>query len=212
MNASQLKKILPQCKNPEEWAELLTQKFDEHGLTQPWQQAMFIAQAGHESGSFNITEENLNYSASALVKLFPKYFPGDLKKHPQIQFTANVEDYHRKPEMIANRIYANRMGNGDEASGDGWKYRGGGLIQLTGRDNYRKFGESYNGDGIFLDNDPSPVRTDKEMAVESAFWFWFTNGLDKIQDVVVATKKINGGTFGLEERTHHYQIGLQVLS
>ena len=163
--------------------------------------AMFLAQCGHESGGFRVLSENLNYSAAALNKIFPKYF---------IRAGRNAQDYHRQPERIANVIYAGRMDNGDTDSGDGWRFRGGGILQLTGRYNYTKFGEA-------VDMSPEEavdyVRT-KKGALDSACWFWDTNGLNKYcdaRDVKGATKRINGGYIGLEDREKHYKHAMEVL-
>lgn len=162
--------------------------------------AGFLAQIAHESGGFNFVVENLNYSAKGLMGTFKKYFPTeDIAKQ-----------YERKPQMIANRVYANRMKNGDEQSGDGFKFRGRGLIQLTGRDNYTRFAEAL---GIGLDETVAYLETPNG-AVVSAAWFWDNNKLNQYcdkDDFVTLTKRINGGTIGLEDRKHHYHIALQHL-
>lgn len=162
--------------------------------------AAFLAQIAHESGSFNFTIENLNYSVDGLRKIFPKYFPTQ-------EFASQ---YARKPEKIANRVYANRMKNGDEASGDGFKFRGRGLIQLTGRDNYTRFAEAL---GISLDDTIAYLETPNG-AVVSAGWFWDNNKLNSYcdkDDFIGLTKRINGGTIGLEDRLHHYKLALSKL-
>jgi putative chitinase len=159
--------------------------------------AMFIAQIGHESGSLKYVKENLNYSAQGLRKVFPKYFLTD-----EIAL-----QYERKPEAIANRVYANRMGNGDEKSGDGWKYRGRGLIQLTGKTNYERTMKGLN------ISDPLYFET-PEGASRSAGWFWKTNKLNELSeqnDVLKVTKVINGGTHGLEDRQQKYDNALNAL-
>lgn len=162
--------------------------------------AAFLAQIAHESGGFNFVIENLNYSADGLRRTFPRYFPTQ----------ELASQYARKPERIANRVYANRMKNGDEASGDGFKFRGRGLIQLTGRDNYTRFSEAL---GITLDETVQYLETPNG-AVVSAGWFWDNNKLniycDK-DDFVGLTKRINGGTNGLEDRKHHYHLALEKL-
>ena len=162
--------------------------------------AAFLAQIAHESGGFNFVAENLNYSAKGLMVTFKKYFPTeDLAKQ-----------YERKPEKIANRVYANRMKNGDEASGDGYKFRGRGLIQLTGRDNYTRFAEAL---GISLEETISYLETPNG-AVVSAAWFWDNNKLNAYcdrDDFVGLTKRINGGTIGLADRQHHYELALKQL-
>ena len=151
--------------------------------------AHFFAQILHESGCLRFDMENLNYSADALLKVFPKYF----------KTREEAEAYARQPQKIADRVYARRMGNGDEGSGDGWKYRGRGLIQLTGKDNYRAFA-SWVGDPRIVD-DPDLVAS--EYAVHSAVFFWDSRELNALadnDDVVALTKKINGGTNGLAHR------------
>lgn len=150
----------------------------------------FFAQCSHESAGFRVFEENLNYSSSALLSVFGKYFE-----------ESNVNDYARKPEKIANRVYANRMGNGDEASGDGWKYRGRGAIQLTGTNNYAAFTTAQ---GVDFVNQPDLVESD--YAFESAIFFFNENNLFSLcTDLTEATikkltKRINGGYNGLEHR------------
>jgi len=161
----------------------------------------FIAQCGHESGGFRVLSENLNYSAKALNSIFPKYFR---------RAGRDANEYHRQPEKIANVIYANRMDNGDTDSGDGWTFRGGGILQLTGRYNYTQFGKA-------VEKTPEEavnyVRT-KAGALDSACWFWDENNINDYcdrQDIVGMTKRINGGTIGLEDRKKHYIHALDVL-
>lgn len=162
--------------------------------------AAFLAQVAHESGGFNFVKENLNYSAKGLMTTFKKYFPTE----------AIAKQYERQPEKIANRVYANRMSNGDETSGDGYKFCGRGLIQLTGRANYTKFAADL---GIGLDETVAYLET-PEGAVSSAGWFWDNNNLNSYcdkDDFIGLTKRINGGTIGLEDRKHHYEIALKAL-
>jgi putative chitinase len=162
--------------------------------------AAFVAQTAHESGGFNFVKENLNYSAKGLVGTFKKYFPDE----------ATAKPYERKPEKIANRVYANRMANGDEASGDGYRFCGRGLIQLTGRANYTKFAEDL---GISIEETVAYLETPAG-AVSSAGWFWDNNNLNQYcdkDDFVTLTKRINGGTIGLEDRKHHYHLALDLL-
>jgi len=165
--------------------------------------AAFIAQCSHESGGFIFLKENLNYKAPSLRKLFGKYFPND----------DIANEYANKPnkqEAIANRIYASRMGNGNEASGDGYKFCGRGLIQLTGRDNYTFFAGSL---GITVEEASEYLAT-FEGAAQSACWFWETNDLNKWADkgdILTLTKKINGGTIGLDDRIKHYEHALHVF-
>lgn len=166
----------------------------------PTRLAGFLAQVAHESGGFNFVKENLNYSADGLRKIFPKYFP--------TQELAN--EYARKPEKIANRVYANRMKNGDESSGDGYRFCGRGLIQLTGRDNYTRFAEALD---LNIEDTIKYLETPNG-AVASAGWFWDNNKLNDIcdrGDFVLLTKRINGGTIGLEDRKHHYEIAMKFL-
>jgi putative chitinase len=155
--------------------------------------AGFLAQCGHESADFTVLKENLNYGAAGLRGTFGKYFADD----------ATAKAYERQPEKIANRVYASRMGNGNEASGDGYKYRGRGAIQLTGHDNYQAFATSI---GKSIDETIAYLET-LEGAIESAAWFWKTHGLNATcdaDDIVAMTKKINGGTIGLDDRKAHY--------
>ena len=186
-----LLKIVDQA-TADKWADALQKTCDQFEINTPERQAGFIAQCAHESGMFKFVEENLNYSDKALLSVFGKYFNAD-----------TAVQYARKPEMIANRVYGNRMGNGDEASGDGWKYKGRGLIQLTGKENYTRFG---NAIGVDIVNNPELVAT-PEYATLSAGWFWSANGLNKLadaKDILGMTKRINGGTIGLDHRTELY--------
>ena len=166
--------------------------------------AHFLAQCGHESGGFRIAAENLNYSAKGLRGIFGKYFKTD----------AEAAAYERKPEKIANRVYASRMGNGAEASGDGFKFRGRGFIQLTGRDNYTAFGKAI---GVDIANNPDLVGTNYKLL--SAAWFWSKNGLNKLADggasdavVTSITKRVNGGTIGLPDRIKHFNEFYKLLA
>lgn len=197
-----LKQIAPKTKitTLEKYVEPLNQVIEHYELNTPQRLAAFLAQIGHESGGFNFVKENLNYSAASLMKVFKKYFP--------TQELAN--QYHRQPERIANRVYANRMSNGDEASGDGWRFCGRGLIQLTGKHNYTRFAKSL---GISLDEAVQYLET-TEGAVVSAAWFWDENNLNPIADsgdFVKLTKRINGGTIGLADRKHHYELAIEAL-
>lgn len=162
--------------------------------------AAFLAQTAHESGGFTAVKENLNYGAKGLVNTFKKYFPNE----------EIAKQYERQPEKIANRVYANRMKNGDEASGDGFRFRGRGLIQLTGRDNYTRFAKASD---MTLDEAVEYLETPAG-AVASAGWFWDVNKLniycDK-DDFVGLTRRINGGTIGLADRKHHYEIALEAF-
>lgn len=166
---------------------------EQYEINTPLRLAAFLAQVGHESGYFKFVAENLNYSQPSLRAVFPKYFPTD----------ALAADYARKPEKIANRVYASRMGNGDEASGDGFKFKGRGLIQITGKNNYTAFAAIKN---IPLDEAVTYLQSTTG-AVESAAWYWDSNKLNPLADggdMIAITKKINGGTNGLEERQKLY--------
>ena len=158
--------------------------------------AHFFAQTAHESGNFKAFSENLNYSADGLTKIFKKYFP-DLKA---------AEAYARKPEKIANKVYGGRMGNGPEASGDGYKYRGRGALQLTGKDNYKAFSDYCKRPDIMT----NPDLISGELAFESAMWFFEKNHIWELCDkgtddatITAVTRKVNGGTIGLEDRIKH---------
>jgi len=174
------------------------------GINTPLRVAHFLAQCGHESGGFRVTQENLNYSAKGLNGIFRKYFPTE----------AAAAAYARNPQKIANKVYANRMANGSEASGDGYKFRGRGYIQLTGRDNYTQFGKAI---GVDIPSNPDLVSS--KYALASAAWFWSKNGLNKLadngaSDVVVTsiTKRVNGGTIGLPDRIKHFKEYYSLLS
>lgn len=190
---SQFKSIIPDVtwNYAAKYVALFDQVLPSYGIDTPLRQAHFLAQVAHESGGFKYAVENLNYSANALYAVFRKYFPS----------LAVADGYARQPEKIANKVYANRLGNGDEASGDGYKYRGRGLIQLTGKDNYTSFGAKAQIDAV---GNPDIVAT-PEYSLASACWFWQSRNLNKYadaDDVVMVTKRINGGTNGLENREH----------
>lgn len=166
-------------------------------INTPLRLAHFLAQCGHESGGFKLVKENLNYGAKGLRSIFSKYFPTD----------ALALQYERKPEKIGNRVYANRMMNGDEASGDGYKFCGRGYIQLTGKENYINFGKAI---GVDLTTTPDLVAT--QYPLLSAAWFFHKNGLHKIADagatdaaVTSVTKRVNGGTIGLSARIKEFK-------
>jgi putative chitinase len=166
-------------------------------INTPLRLAHFLAQCGHESGGFRLTKENLNYSAKGLMGIFKKYFPTE----------ALANQYARNPEKIANKVYGNRMGNGPEASGEGFKFCGRGYIQLTGKDNYTAFGKAINED---LTKDPTSVAG--KYALLSAAWFFSKNGLHKLADggatdavVTQITRRVNGGTIGLADRIKHFK-------
>ena len=183
----------------EEWVDAINQTFETFGIDTPEQQASFLGQCAHESNGFTALVENLNYKAESLCKVWPKRFPTLEAAQP----------YNRNPEAIANHVYSGRLGNGDEDSGDGFAFRGRGLIQLTGRANYKACGEAL---GVDLEADPDLVST-PQFAALSAGWFWSTHGLNNIaSDVLAVTKKINGGTLGLDDRVARTQTVLDVLT
>ena len=189
----------------DDWYDALVEVMPKYGITTERRVAHFLSQCAHESGGFKRLEENLNYSAKALRAVFGRYFGPAPKR--------DADEYHRKPEMIANYVYMDefrkyKMGNVNE--GDGWLFRGRGLKQLTGRHNYTKFGESV---GMTAEEAAEYVATPKG-AIESACWFWNTNNLNNIadtDDVKRMTKKINGGTIGLEDRQRRYKKAMEVL-
>jgi putative chitinase len=203
LTKDQLRKLLP--KNPyiDQWHSALSQLLPDYNINTPQRIAAFVAQCAHESGNFMVLRENLNYRAVTLRKIFPKYFPTD----------ALANEYASKPnkqEAIANLVYANRMGNGPPESGDGWRYAGKGLIQLTGKSNYTWFAESLQ---ISVEEASEYLLT-FEGAAQSACWFWETNNLNQWADkgdILTLTKRINGGTIGLEDRIKHYEHALHVL-
>jgi putative chitinase len=186
--------------NTSEWYQALVNNLPLYDINTPERVAAFIAQCAHESGGFRRLKENLNYKWESLRRVFPKYFPTD----------DVAQEYAHKPEQIANRIYGSRMGNGDESSGDGFRYCGRGLIQLTGKNNYTKFAESIH---MAVEEVPTLLET-YDGAVKSACWFWSSNNLNQwadAGDILTMTKRINGGTIGLEDRIKHYNHAMEVL-
>ena len=196
----QLKEMIPKNPYVDQWFEAISEILPEYEITTPQRVAAFLAQCAHESGGFVFLKENLNYKAASLRRVFPKYFPDD----------AIAAQYAGKGEMIANRVYANRMGNGDEASGDGFRYCGRGLIQLTGKNNYTFFAGSLD---IPVEEASEYLQT-FEGAVQSACFFWEQNKLNQwadAGDILTLTKRINGGTIGLEDRIKHYEHALHIF-
>lgn len=195
------------CKNPELWIDHINSVCDRYAINTKNRIAAFLSQVAHESSRFSVLEENLNYKAQGLLNTFPKYFTADGAKF-----------YERNPQMIANKVYANRMGNGNEESGDGWKYRGRGLIQITGKNNYRACGNAL---GILLISSPEML-IQPEYAALSAGWYWDTcnankyadqNDIDGVSDVInrgVKTQRI-GDAIGYQDRVDLYQKMLAVL-
>jgi putative chitinase len=184
----------------ESWLLPLNETFERFNINTPLRQACFLGQCAHESGHFKFLEENLNYKADALMRVWPKRFNHEL-----------AQECAHNPERIANVVYADRMGNGDSESGDGYAYRGRGLIQLTGKTNYDAFG---NAMGMDVLENPDYLST-PEGACLSAGWFWEHHGLNELADqneLEQMTKRINGGTLGLQERAALMQQALDVLS
>jgi len=195
----QLQHIIPKNKNHAEWLAAINELLPKYEINSKSRISCFLAQCVHESAGFTALKENLNYSAEGLQKTFAKYFTA-----------AQAVSYAKKPELIANRVYANRMGNGDEASGDGFRYCGRGVIQLTGKTNYERFAKSIN---KTLEETVAYLTT-VSGALESACWFWKTNNLNSLadsEDMKSITKKINGGFLGLEDRIKHFNEIKQVL-
>ena len=198
MTKDQIYQIMPRC--PADQAEAIMKVMPEIGIDTVLRQAAFIAQIAHESSELTRLVENLNYGAAGLVATFHKYFP-------------NIEEatpYARDAQRIANKVYANRMGNGDEASGDGWKYRGRGPIQITGKDNYQACGDELN---LSLLDIPD-ILLDPENGIRSAGWFWNKNKLSELADkgdMTTITHRINGGSMGIVERMKYYMKALEVL-
>ena len=203
LTLEQLKQLLPKNPYVEHWHKALSQLLPDYEINTPQRIAAFVAQCAHESGGFMVLKENLNYKAASLRKIFPKYFPDDA-------IAQRYASMPNKQETIANRVYANRMGNGPEESGDGYRYCGRGLIQLTGRQNYTWFAASLE----ITPEEATEYLGTFEGAAQSACWFWETNKLNQwadAGDIVTLTKRINGGTIGLEDRIKHYEHALHVM-
>lgn len=197
---------LRQLKIDPNLADYFNETFDRFDISTPARQACWIGQCGHECGNFRIMEENLNYRAPTLLKLFPRT--------PKRAWGFTPEEaaaYERQPQRIANRIYSNRMGNRDEASGDGFRFRGAGFLQLTGHSNFWHASQALGEDFVMQ---PELVRTPKYAAM-TAGWFWQTHRLNQYADsgdYLTLTKRINGGTIGLEDRKKHINEALHILS
>ena len=203
ITVEQFAHMFPKNKNAQSWITALVDVLPTYQIDTPERIASLLAQCGHESAGFTVLQENLNYSADGLNKIFHKYFPT----------LESAQPYARKPEMIANRVYANRMGNGDEQSGEGYRYRGRGPIQLTGKDNYAACSEFLFQDDTLL-NDPDML-LDPEYALHSACWFWWKNDLNTFADsadLLTMTKRINGGTIGLDDRIAHYNHAMEIFA
>lgn len=200
LTLEQIKYLCPLNKNPKDLTQALNIVLPKYDINTPERIACFLAQTIHESAQFTTLKENLNYSAQGLCATWKKRFPS----------LAIATPYARKPEKIANRVYCDRMGNGSEASGEGYKYRGRGCIQLTGKENYTKFAKSI---GKTLDETVAYCET-LEGALESGCFFWKTNNLNKLADAgnfTGLTRAINGGENGLEERQELYNIAIQLV-
>ena len=195
----QLSAMLPGNPYIEHWCEALNKILPDYDISTSARMAAFIAQTAHESGGYTALHENLNYQAASLCRVWPSHFNA-----------GNADQYAHNPERIANRAYSGRMGNGDEASGDGWRFCGRGLIQLTGKSNYQAFADSVQ---MSIDDVPAYLQT-FEGAIQSACFFWENTNLNAVADtgdIEHMTKIINGGTLGLEDRTARYNHALQVL-
>lgn len=203
ITVEQFSHLFPRNAHPQVWVDALNEVLPSYEINTPARVAAFLAQCGHESGGFTVLQENLNYSADGLNKIFKKYFPT----------LESATPYARNPEAIANRVYSNRMGNGDEASGEGWKYRGRGPIQLTGKSNYAECSDFLFQDDTLLQN--PDLLLEVEYALHSACWFWWKNDLNTYADagdMLGATKRINGGTIGLEDRIAHYNEAVHLFA
>jgi len=199
----QLAQVIPGNPYMDHWFKALCEILPDYEISTPQRVAAFLAQTAHESGGYRAIKENLNYKAPTLRKIFPKYFPTD-------EIANQYANLPNKQEAIANRVYGGRMGNGPEESGDGYRYCGRGLIQLTGKDNYTRYAQSLE---ISVE-EASEHLTTFEGCVQSAAWFWEANNLNQWADkgdILTLTKRINGGTIGLEDRIKHYNHALHVL-
>lgn len=204
MNKSQFQKAANiSAELAARWFQPVNAAMDKFGIASIDDQAMFIAQVGHESGGFTRIVENLNYSADGLLATFGKYFDAE-----SAQKYGRTAEHVANQQAIANIVYANRMGNGYPGSNDGWSYRGRGLIQITGRDNYRDCGTGLGTDLVLV---PQLLEQD-DYAARSAAWFYASKGcLKQAGDIVAVTKIINGGTNGLDDRKARYQVALVAL-
>lgn len=188
-----LQLIMPMCARASQFAAPLTSAMSEFGIDTPLRQAAFLAQIAHESAELSALEERLGYSPARIMEVFGRH----------VSSWVDAERLSKSPERLANRVYANRNGNGDEASGDGYRYRGRGLIQLTGRDNYRLAGSALH---LPLLDKPEQA-SDITAACRSAAWFWFSHGLNALADAgnfLAITKKINGSTNGYTDRCRYW--------
>lgn len=202
ISVEDFKKVFPRCQDPSGWISAMEELFPQYEINTPERCAAFIAQCGHESAGWTTFQENLNYSAQGLNAVFKKYFPTIESATP----------YARQPEKIANHVYCNRNGNGPESSGEGWKYRGRGPIQLTGKSNYTRFANEMCSDPQEVVDNPDIVATNKQISILSAIWFWNSRNLNQyadIEDLDTMTRLINGGYNGLEDRKQLYNKLIQ---
>ena len=202
ISKEQLKQIMPSCtaENLEKYVGPLNDTMERYAINTPLRKAHFLAQIAHESNELKSVVENLNYSQARLTQVFPRYFRTIEESAP----------YNRQPEKIANRVYSNRMGNGDEASGEGWKFRGRGLIQLTGKENYKKASDEI---GIDFVSNPDLVQGPVYASL-TAGWYWDSRELNNPADadnIYKITKLINGGTIGIESRELYLERAKQTL-
>ena len=203
LSRNQLAELIKGNPYVDQWHNAMELCLPDYDINTPQRVAAFVAQCAHESAGFKFLKENLNYRWQTLRKIFPKYFPSD-------DLAQTYANRSNKAEAIANKVYANRMGNGSEESGDGFRYCGRGLIQLTGKNNYEAFAMSIE---TPVEEIPEYLQT-FEGAVQSACWFWETNKLNQwadAGDIKELTRRINGGYIGLEDRIKHYNHALHVL-
>lgn len=205
LTTNQFSQLFSKAQDPDSWVDSMNKVFPKYDINTTNRIAAFLAQCGHESAGWTVFEENLNYSAKGLNNTFKKYFPT----------VESAQPYARKPQMIANKVYGNRMGNGPESSGDGWKYRGRGPIQLTGKENYTRFAKEMFEDWQNVVDNPDWVTADRDFALMSAIWFWNNNKLNQWVDsgnFKELTRRINGGYNGLADRIKHYNEAIDLLS
>ena len=205
ITTEQFTQLFTQCESPSEWVATFNLILPKYEIDTPKRLSAFLAQCGHESQGWTKFEENLNYSAQGLMGTFKKYFPS----------TQSANAVARQPDKIANIVYANRNGNGDTSSGDGWNYRGRGPIQLTGKSNYAAFADAMGLDKESILSTPSLLTTDKDISLISAVYFWNAHKLNDCadsEDLTKMTKIINGGTNGLDERIALYNKCISVLA
>lgn len=205
LTTNQFSQLFSKAQDPDSWVDSMNKVFPKYDINTTNRIAAFLAQCGHESAGWTVFEENLNYSAKGLNNTFKKYFPT----------VESAQPYARKPQMIANKVYGNRMGNGPESSGDGWKYRGRGPIQLTGKENYTRFAKEMFEDWQNVVDNPDWVTADRDFALMSAIWFWNNNKLNQwvdSGDFKELTRRINGGYNGLADRIKHYNEAIDLLS